>query len=175
MWNCSVEWAIGTSSLLAANKMNVPGKRQLFPCYMERYWLQVLVAANSQGRTILFVFLENDVVQVTGFNLFIVWGQIWIKYSETPARVVLFSTYLGEGRGWCHQECCCIKSWCCKWQLAIRFYSCQHLLNQTYSLEDCQKLLSRCFITLSQSSTPPWLLKQENFPHSLLVQRASLL
>lgn len=37
VWNCSVEWAIGTSSLLAANKMNVPGKRQLFPCYMERY------------------------------------------------------------------------------------------------------------------------------------------
>lgn len=55
-----------------------------------------------------------------GFDLYIVWRQIWIKYSETPARVVLFSTYLEEGRGWCHQECCCIKSWCCKWQLNIR-------------------------------------------------------
>lgn len=108
-------------------------------------------------------------------DLSVVWGQIWIKQAEMPARLVVFSTYLREGRGWCHWDRCGIKSRCCEWHLSPRLHSCLWRLKHIYSFEECHKLLNGCFITLSQSSTPPWFLKQENFPPTSLVQRARLL
>lgn len=62
----SAAFQCGTGNLhllIVVNKMNV-----LVPCYMGRFWLQVLITANIQNRTIFpgHVFLEIYVLQITG-------------------------------------------------------------------------------------------------------------